>query len=316
MTGVRTHIEDMGHGVWLIDLFEQDIPYRTGAYLIKDEKITLVDTGSGKSHETLVHGLREVGVTPDMLDYVIVTHVHLDHAGGAGHMMELAKNATLVVHPRGARHMADPSRLWAGAGQVYGDQLEHFFGSVKPVEESRILIRNHGDTLHIGQRTLTFFDSPGHAKHHFTILDPVSDALFAGDAVGIRYRTGFTGWDFEWVLPSTSPVDFDPAAIHRTLDMLEQVPFSSVYHGHYGRSPKAEAIAATRRGADEMAALIARVYHEGVSPEDVVSALQEWVVEHLRAIGFEPGADLSSLYFDFMVDAFGLIHYERQRRRA
>ncbi len=128
MADVRTHIEDMGHDVWLIDLFEQDIPYRTGAYLIQDEKMVLIDTGSGKSHETLVHGLQELGVTPDMLDYVIVTHVHLDHAGGAGHIMELAKHATLVVHPRGARHVADPSRLWAGAGQVYGDQLEHYSG--------------------------------------------------------------------------------------------------------------------------------------------------------------------------------------------
>jgi glyoxylase-like metal-dependent hydrolase (beta-lactamase superfamily II) len=307
---------DMGNDVWLIELFEQDTPFRSGAYLIRDEKLAIVDPGSAKSHEVLVAGLRDLGVTPEMLDYVIVTHIHLDHAGGAGHLMEVAPNATLVVHPRGARHMVDPSRLWDGAKQVYGDRIEALFGSIKPIPESRILVRDHASTLNIGKRTLTFFDSPGHAKHHFTIHDPVSDALFAGDAVGIRYVTGFTGWKFEWVMPSTSPVDFDPEAVHRTLDMLEQVPFRWVYHTHFGKSPKAEAIASTRRGADEMAALIARVYRPGIAVEEVVAALREWIVEDLRRQGYEPGPNIEVLDIDVILDAMGLIVYEEKRRRA
>ncbi|WP_035485422.1 MBL fold metallo-hydrolase [Alicyclobacillus contaminans] len=315
MTNVQPLIEDMGHDVYLIDLLEQGMPYRTAAYLIRDDQPTLIETGAANSHDTLVAGLQKLGLHPRDLAYVVVTHVHLDHAGGAGQMMALADNAQLVVHPRGARHMADPSRLWQGAGQVYGERLEALFGPVVPVRPEQILVRNHEDTLSIGSRTLTFFDSPGHAKHHFTILDPVSDALFAGDAVGIRYRREFTGWDEEWVIPSTSPVDFDPAAVHRTLDMLEAIPFSTVYHAHHGRSPKEEAIRATRRGADEMAALIERVYHEGVSVQEVMGALQDWVVDHVRRIGIQPGADLSPLQVDMFVDALGLMHYESTRRK-
>lgn len=307
---------DMGHDVWLIDLMEQGVPCRTGAYLIKEEKLTLIETGSATSHQHLLRGLAQLGVTPEDLDYVIVTHVHLDHAGGAGQMMQLAKNAQLVVHPRGARHMIDPSKLWNGAKGVYGDKLEALFGSVVPISEDRVFVRDHGETLSIGQRTLTFFDSPGHAKHHFTILDPISNALYAGDAVGVRYRTCFTGWDFEWVMPSTSPIDFDPIAIHATTDFLESVPFEWVYHAHFGKSRKAEAIHHTRRCGDEMAALIGQVYRPGIEPGEVIVALRQWIVSDLQKQGFHVGTNIEVLDIDVILDALGLIYFEEKRRKG
>ncbi|MCL6515445.1 MBL fold metallo-hydrolase [Alicyclobacillus sp.] len=307
---------EMGHDVWMIDLMEQDRPCRSGAYVILDEQPTVIETGSARSHALLIEGLKELGLGPEDIRYVIVTHVHLDHAGGAGHMMQAAKHATLVVHPRGARHMVDPSRLWEGARAVYGDKLEAYFGSILPVPESRVLVREHGETLNIGRRTLTFYDSPGHAKHHFTILDPVSDALYAGDALGIRYRTCFTGWDFEWVLPSTSPVDFDPAAVHRTAEMLAQLPFRWVYHTHFGRSPKEEAIRDTVRGADAFADLIGRIFHPGIRPETVMDALRAWIRDDLIRQGHRPGDDIEVLDIDVVLDALGLIHYEQRRRQA
>lgn len=316
MNGDRHTPENMGHGVTLIDLLEQGVPCRTGAYLIQDEKLTLVETGSATSHEPLLHGLDQLGVKPEDLDYVIVTHVHLDHAGGAGQLMQLAKKAQLVVHPRGARHMIDPSKLWNGAKQVYGDRLQSLFGPMVPVPERQVLVRNHGETLDIGGRTLTFYDSPGHAKHHFTIHDPVSHALYAGDAVGVRYRSGFTGWDFEWVMPSTSPIDFDPLAIHQTMNLLETLDFDWVYHAHFGKSPKAEAIAHTRRCGDQMAKLIADVYHPGIQATDVISALRTWIVEDLRAQGHHPGTDIEVLDVDVILDALGLIYYEEKRRQG
>jgi glyoxylase-like metal-dependent hydrolase (beta-lactamase superfamily II) len=315
MSKSSTPIE-MGNNVWLIDLFEQGMPCRTGAYLIKDEKLTLIETGSAVSHETLIRGLNTLGVDPEDLSYVIVTHVHLDHAGGAGQLMEKAKNATLVVHPRGARHMADPTRLWTGAEQVYGERLKSLFGAMVPVPESRILIRDHLDTLNIGERTLTFYNSPGHAKHHFTILDPLANALYAGDAVGIRYRTCFTGWDFEWVMPSTSPIDFDPTAVHETLSMLEQIPFQWVYHTHFGKSEKAQAISHTGRCADAMAELIANHYHDGVSQDEIVAALREWVKQDLLEQGLRIGDNIEVLDIDIILDALGLIYYETKRRQA
>jgi glyoxylase-like metal-dependent hydrolase (beta-lactamase superfamily II) len=305
---------DMGHGVWQIDLMEQGLRGRTGAYVILDEQITVIETGAANCHEQLVEGLRQLDVQPEDIAYVIVTHVHLDHAGGAGQMMERAKNATLVVHPRGARHMIDPSRLWQGAAEVYGERVETLFGRVQPVPEERVLIRQHGETLDLGGRTLTFFDSPGHAKHHFTILDPVSDALFAGDAVGIRYRTFFTGWDFEWVAPSTSPVDFDPDAVRRTMDMLREVPFRWVYHTHFGRSPKEEAMRETLRGAETFAALIRDIYRPDIQLDEVVAALRHWVTADLARQGKQVD-DIEVLDIDIILNAMGLLLYE-QRRRA
>lgn len=306
----------LGNNVWMIDLFEQGHPCRSAAYLILDEKITLIETGSAKSHDVLLSAMAKLGVKPVDLGYVIVTHVHLDHAGGAGQMMEKATSAKLVVHPRGARHMIDPSRLWAGTSQVYGERIHELFGSMVPVPEEKIVIGNHLDTLAIGKRTLTFFDSPGHAKHHFTILDKVSDALYAGDAVGIRYRTCYTGWNFEWVMPSSAPADFDPVAVHKTAAMLRDVPFSWVYHTHFGRSPKEEAIRETERWADGMAELIHRVYEPGIDVTKVISALREWIAKDLRQQGYNPGSDIEVLDFDVLLDALGLIYFEERNQTA
>lgn len=307
---------DIGNNVWMIDLFEQGRPCRSAAYLLLDEKITLIETGSAKSHEILLSAMAKLGLKPEDLAYVIVTHVHLDHAGGAGQMMEKAVNAKLVVHPRGARHMIDPSKLWAGTSQVYGERIHELFGSMVPVPEERVLIRNHLDTLDIGKRTLTFFDSPGHAKHHFTILDPLNDVLYAGDAVGVRYRTCYTGWDFEWVMPSSAPTDFDPVAVHNTMAMLREVPFSWVYHTHFGRSPKEEALRETERCANGMAELIHRIYEPDIDVNTVISALREWITQDLKQQGYEPGTDVEVLDFDVILDALGLIYFEERKQIA
>ena len=307
---------DMGQNVFMIDLYEQGQPCRTAGYLIMDKQLTLVETGSARSHEALLSGLFALGLTPQDLRYVIVTHVHLDHAGGAGQLMEKATNATLVVHPRGAKHMIDPSKLWSGAAQVYGDLLSPLFGSVVPVPSSRVLIKDHEETLNIGERTLTFYDSPGHAKHHFTIFDPAASVLYAGDALGIHYQKCFTGFDFEWLLPSTSPVDFDPEAIHHTANMLKKVPFQWVYHGHFGKSGKEEAIEATERGGDAMAKWIEEAYEPGMSESQLFALFRAWLTEYLAQQGYKVPSDLSALQGDIMLDSMGLLFYEERRRRS
>lgn len=313
MTTAYAKPVQMAQDVWQIDLLEQGLQHRTGAYVIVDNAPTLIETGAANSHDVLLAGLQAIGLSPTDLANIIVTHVHLDHAGGAGQMIAAAPQAKLVVHPRGARHMADPSKLWAGAKQVYGDRTEQLFGLVQPVPEANILVREHQSTLNIGSRTLTFFNSPGHAKHHFTILDPKTDALFAGDAVGVLYPSTFTSYGFDFIMPSSSPIDFDPAAVHQTLDMLRDVPFTWVYHTHFGKSLKDEAIRQTGRIADEFAALIARVYTPGVQTETVVAALRKWIEQDLRAQNKIPG-DITTLDIDVILDAMGLIYYEEHRK--
>lgn len=297
--------------IWQIDLFEQGLPYRTGAYLLMDSKPTLIETGSANSHQVLLDGLHAIGLQATDLSYVIVTHVHLDHAGGAGQMMQAAKHAKLLVHPRGYRHMVNPSKLWQGAQAVYGDQTEAKFGPVLPVDESQVISMAHDSTLQIGQRVLRFLDSPGHAKHHFTILDEFDSALFAGDAVGILYQTAFTGASGDFIMPSSSPIDFDPAAVRRTLDMLRDIPFSWVYHTHFGRSPKAQAIADTQQLAEAFAKLIDDVYRPGIETQTVVAKLRQLIQQHLQTLQITlPCVDV--LDIDVMLDAMGLIYYQGQ----
>lgn len=307
--------EYLGNDVWLLDLFEQGRSHRTGAYLIRDVQTTLIETGATASHAALLAGLSALGLSPADLDNVIVTHVHLDHAGGAGHLLTVAPNASLVVHPRGARHMADPSKLWQGAQAVYGPQVDALFGPVVPVAPERIVIREHGETLNIGRRTLTFFDSPGHAKHHFTILDPAADALYAGDALGVRYRKELTGWNFEWVMPSTSPVDFDPEALQHTVAFLQGVPFSTVYHAHYGPSPKADACEQVLRFGLAMADWARTRLNPDQTLPNQVADLRSWTLESLCSSGYHPGPRSDSLDLDLFLNTLGLQMYlDRQRR--
>lgn len=299
--------------IWQIDLLEQNLPYRTGAYVILDDAPTLIETGAGSAHDVLIAGLKTLGLKPTDLAYVIVTHVHLDHAGGAGQMMRQAPQAKLVVHPRGQRHMIDPSKLWAGAQAVYGDQTTVKFGSVEPVDASQVIVQEHASTLDIGKRRLSFFDAPGHAKHHFTILSETDKALFAGDAVGILYPTEFTGYPFSFIMPSSSPIDFDPDAVHQTMAMLRDIPFDWVYHTHFGRSPKADAIFHTERMADAFASMIKRVYRPDIGKASVITSLQNLILEDLSLQG-QTIDNIGVLDIDVVLDAMGLIYYEEKRR--
>lgn len=311
------NVVDLGQNVWLIDLYDQGTPYRTGAYLIKGPSPVLIDTGSGRTLDHLIDGLKACGLEPSDLRYIIPTHVHLDHAGGAGHLMERAPAAQLIVHPRGARHMVDPTRLWQGATAVYGHETASMFGSVVPIEQGRVVIKQHLETLTLEDRTLTFFDSPGHANHHFTLLDPKSDALFAGDALGIRYVKAFTGLDFDWVMPSTSPIDFNPERLRQTVNMLKAVPFSKVYHGHFGVSGKEEACREVVRYGDKMAEWIKHVYQPEIDVNRLTEELARWTVEQLRLDGHPCDACPEALRLDLFLNSLGLkVYLERANREV
>src|SRR5699024_100755 len=134
-------------------------------------------------------GLESLGFSLDEVKYIIVTHIHLDHSGGAGLLLQQCPNATVIVHERGARHLAAPRKLAAGARAIYGESFEELFEPIVPVPEERMLIKGEGDTLQISKDcTLKFFNTPGHSRHHFSIYDPISNGIFTGDTAGIRYE--------------------------------------------------------------------------------------------------------------------------------
>ncbi|AEJ43015.1 MBL fold metallo-hydrolase [Alicyclobacillus acidocaldarius] len=307
---------EIARGVFLIDLMELGMRYRTCAYLVRDREPLLIETGSARSHDALLAGLRALGLTPTDLAYVAVTHVHLDHAGGAGQFMKLAPQAKLLVHPRGARHLIDPSRLYQGAREVYGERLDQLFGPLEPVPAEQVQAMPHESELVIGERRLQFLDAPGHASHHFAIVDPVSNGIFTGDSAGLRFVKGFTGFPYEFVMPSTSPVDFDPEAVHRTCEMFAKLPMETVYQAHFGPSPKDEALRETVYYADRFRELIERTFDDHPSPEALVQAQADIVRERLGELGLDASVFRpQAIQLDLTLNALGLLAYESRRRR-
>jgi glyoxylase-like metal-dependent hydrolase (beta-lactamase superfamily II) len=203
--------------------------------IVEGGKAALVDTGTSSSVPGLIQVLRAKNLDPADIAYVFVTHIHLDHAGGAGEFMHCFPNAKLVVHPRGARHMADPAKLIASAISVYGEaEFRRLYGEVRPVDASRIIEAPDGFSLDFNGRPLLFLDTPGHARHHYCILDRSSQSFFTGDTFGISYRE-FDVDGVEFVFPTTTPVQFDPAAAHASLDRIISYEPSYAFLTHYGR---------------------------------------------------------------------------------
>ena len=198
--------------------------YRHGlaaCYLVREgNRLAFIDAGTAHTVPALMELTVSLGLGPEQVDYVIPTHVHLDHAGGAGGLMSLCPNAQLVVHPKGAPHMIDPSKLTAGAVAVYGEAaFARDFGYLTPVAEERVIVAEDGQTLDLAGRTLTFIDTPGHANHHGCIFDARSHGFFTGDTFGISYRE-LDSADGPFLFAPTTPVAFDPDAWMESLDKL------------------------------------------------------------------------------------------------
>ena len=192
----------------------------------------------------MLAALDKAGLTPAQVDWLILTHVHLDHAGGAGELIAQLPNAKLVVHPRGARHMIDPSKLWAGASAVYGDEvMEKTYGRLKPIPAERVIEATDGYEVDLAGRTLRCLDTPGHARHHNTVHDVRNNVCFTGDVFGLSYRD-FDTANGPFILPTTSPVQFDPEALHASIHRLLALNPAAMYLTHYGRVEDVERLAA------------------------------------------------------------------------
>lgn len=229
------HITDYEHGISAIDSgFGR--PQLAAIHLIAEgDRAALVDTGSNASLPIVLQALKAKGLTPAQVEYVILTHIHLDHAGGAGALMQALPNARLTVHPRGARHMVDPARLVAGTIAVYGEaQARRMYGEILPIPAGRIVETPEGATIRLGERALTFLDTPGHARHHVCIRDDRSGHVFAGDMFGLSYRElDVDGRQFAF--PTTTPVQFEPAAMHASIDRLLALQPEAIYVTHFGQ---------------------------------------------------------------------------------
>jgi glyoxylase-like metal-dependent hydrolase (beta-lactamase superfamily II) len=224
--------ERIGDGVLQIDTLLGGWDKVTAGYLVEGPEPVLVETGSQSSVPALLAALDELGVAPNDLAGVAVTHIHLDHAGGVGDVARAFPNATVYVHEKGARHLADPERLVSSAARVYGDLLDKLYGRLDPTPPERLHVLEDGEEIVVGpNRTLTTVDSPGHAKHHLALHDSASGILFVGDAVGVRLP------DAGVLRPSTPPPDFDLAQARQSLQRFRDRSPAGVALAHYGLVP-------------------------------------------------------------------------------
>lgn len=211
-------------------------PFLAAIHMVEQNgRVALVDTGSNDALPHVLEALARLKLGPEAVDYIILTHIHLDHAGGAGAMMRVFPNARLVVHPRGARHMAAPARLVDGVMGVYGaEYVKRVYGEVLPVPTERIVEAEDGLSLDLAGRIIQCFDAPGHARHHIVVFDTPSRSFFTGDVFGISYREMDVG-PRKFIFPSTTPTQFEPEAMAATVHrMLSHGP-QAMYLTHYSR---------------------------------------------------------------------------------
>jgi glyoxylase-like metal-dependent hydrolase (beta-lactamase superfamily II) len=223
------------HGIAAVDTAYVRPVLDASHILIRDGRAAFVDTGTSHSVPGLLAALRELGSSPEQVDWVFLTHVHLDHAGGAGELMRHLPNAKALVHPRGAAHMVDPARLIAGTIAVYGEaEYQRLYGTIPGIPAERVVEVPEGLMVKLGQSELLCIHTPGHALHHYCIVDPTADAIFTGDTFGISYRV-FDTAKGPFIFPATTPVHFDPDQAHASLDRIMEFEPGACFLTHYGR---------------------------------------------------------------------------------
>ena len=278
------------------------------------------DTGTSRSVPRAVEFLDSHHLRPEDVDYVIPTHVHLDHAGGAGAMMRVFPNAQLVVHPRGARHMINPERLIQGTISVYGNEkTAALYGEIIPVPEDRVIIAADGFELEFRSRRLQFLDTPGHARHHFCVFDLNYRGLFSGDTLGIAYPA-FTTGNGPFLFPTTTPPQFEPEALHASIDRLAALDPRRVYLTHFGPiTPTPPLVTGLHRHLDRFVELAKEVADQDQPANLLERSIGEYLFEAAKQHGCQlaDAAIWDGLATDVTLNAQGIeVWLERRSSSA
>lgn len=278
--------------------------------VVENGRVAFVDTGSNDALSNALAALKKLDLDVSAVDYVILTHIHLDHAGGAGALMQAFPNARLVVHPRGARHMAAPEKLVAGVTAVYGaEYVKTVYGEILPVPAERIIEAAEGTLLNLAGRELLCIDTPGHAKHHICVVDRKTGGIFTGDMFGISYRE-FDVDGRQFIFPTTSPSQFDPVEMRASVERLLAFQPEAMYLTHYSRVPEVAAQgAALLRRMDASVAMAEAAAGEGEGRHARIKGeLTAYLLAELRAHGCTlPEAEIIEvLATDLELNAQGL----------
>ena len=322
-----------GDGVFSIDSGYVRPEFDAIHLIIESDRAALVDSGTVHSLPRVLAALDALGIAPDHVDWVMLTHVHLDHAGGAGALLRALPNARLTVHPRGARHMIDPSRLWQATIEVYGRQAaEAAYGEIVPVAPERVVETADGASITLAGRAFHFIDTPGHARHHVAIRDSATGHLFTGDIFGISYRElDVDGRPF--IIPSTTPTQFDPDDMVRSIDRLLALEPEAIYLTHYAQRRNVAELGTRLKRLTRQYAAIAESACRSVSGASldaaaiaanllplqaaIRSGLEGLYRDELRSLGSPLTDDAigQALTIDITLNADGLIDWLRARAR-
>lgn len=309
MPALPAHTNDLGDGVYAIDTGFQR-PRFDAAYLIVDgRQAAFVDTGTNHSVPRLLEALGGAGLAPADVQWVIPTHVHLDHAGGVGELMAHLPNAQVLVHPRGARHIVEPSALYLGALAVYGqEEMDRSYGRLRPVPEARVQASHDEQIVHVGERPLRLIDSPGHARHHHAIWDARTRGWFTGDTFGLSYREHDVDGR-PWIFPTTTPVQFDPDAMRASVARMLAAQPQCVYLTHFSRVRSVPKLAGQMLALlDEVVAIGERLRHAPQRHEALKAALTALYVSSLKAHGspYSAAEIAEQLAIDIELNAQGM----------
>ena len=309
MTDRHPHITTFDCGIVAIDT-EYARPMQDASHLIVEGgRGAFVDTGVNSSVPLLMAALQQRDLDPGDVDYVFLTHIHLDHAGGAGQLLPLLPNARCVVHPRGAPHMIDPAKLIAGTEAVYGkQQTQEMYGTIQAIDAERIDIAEDGQRYELNGRELQTFYTEGHARHHYCLNDPTSKGVFTGDSFGVSYRELDTDAG-EFIFPTTTPVHFDPEEAHKSVDRIMSYEPEHVYLTHYSQVGNLVKLAADmHKGIDALVTMALANANAKERTEALQTAIFEHFVGELSDHGFKADRDTmwSILNIDVKLNTQGI----------
>lgn len=305
-------VEELEDGLIAIDTLTGGMTSVTAGYLLPAHRPALIECGPALSIDNVIAGLRSIGMDPDDLAYLILTHIHLDHAGGAGDVAAAFPNATVVVSEVGARHLHDPEKLNASSQRVYGELFDAVYGSCTPIEQTRLQGVADGDTIDLGGgRRLELMYTPGHAKHHIGIHDSETGAIFSGDSVGVRLP------GMRYIRPATPPADFHLEAALESLRRYRQRRPERVYLAHYGAvDPPDEALAEADERLRLWAGTAEAAYHVSSELDHVAETLRRRFQDEVDAAATTDDPDAEArieLLSGYESNAAGLIRYFTRR---
>jgi glyoxylase-like metal-dependent hydrolase (beta-lactamase superfamily II) len=303
----------------LVDLMDLSLKERTGSYILNEDALTIIETSASPSIPHLKKGLSKLNINPEDIQYIILTHIHLDHAGGAGLFLKECPNARIIVHPKGKRHINDPTRLISGAKAVYGEKFEELFRPIVPIPEDRILVMEHKEKLSISDTcTLTFFHTPGHADHHLSIFDSSSNGMFTGDTCGIQYTIGSKRFYF----PSTSPNQFDPEQMKTSISMYRNLHLDRLYFGHYGVTEEVSfALTEVEKWLDLFMKNSEKQYSSNATMKENVKNISSLLIDLTKRELVQKGIDPDNPIFhllklDMNVSAMGIVDYFTKQKKG